>query len=219
VGDAEFQKKCLGKMKDVSKEGRTVIFVSHNMSAVKSLCNRAIVLEKGEVVFMGETDQAVSKYLGSANGILNFKNEVAENDGFNLKIVEISSRNKNFSEPIIRTDEILLKFNYDNQSNYDEIHFTIKMKGEDGNYFLTTSSSDTLKIEKGSHTVAMILPAGYLNDGMFFIDLLVVANQKTAFIFEVDVLSFLVNPEPKPIGVYMGKEQGYIRSNLNWEKL
>jgi lipopolysaccharide transport system ATP-binding protein len=219
VGDAEFQKKCLGKMKDVSSQGRTVIFVSHNMSAVKSLCNRAIVLEKGEVVYMGETDQAVSKYLGSANGILNFKNQVAENDGFNLKTVEVSSRNKNFSEPIIRTDEILLKFTYDNQSNYDEIHLTIKMKGEDGNYFLTTSNGDSLKIEKGCHSISMVLPEGYLNEGMFFMDILVVANQKTPFIFEIDVLSFLVNPEPKPIGVYMGKEQGYIRPNLNWEKL
>jgi lipopolysaccharide transport system ATP-binding protein len=219
VGDAEFQKKCLGKMKDVSKEGRTVIFVSHNMSAVKSLCDRAILLEKGEIVFTGETDRAVSRYLGSSNGILNFKKDVAVNDGFDLKIVEISSRNKNYSEPIIRTDEILLKFTYDNKSNYDEIHLTIKMKGEDGNYFLTTSSSDTLKIEKGCHTVAMVLPAGYLNEGMYFVDVLVVANQRTAFIFEIDVLSFLVNPEPKPIGVYMGKEQGYIRSNLNWEKL
>lgn len=219
VGDAEFQKKCLGKMKDVSKEGRTVIFVSHNMSAVKSLCNRAILLEKGEVVFMGDTNQSVSKYLGSSNGILNFKNEVAEADGFKLKTVEISSRNKNFSEPIIRTDEILLKLTYDNRSMYDEIHFTIKMKGEDGNYFLTTSNIDNLKIENGCHTIAMVLPAGYLNEGTFFIDILAVANQKTPFIYEIDVLSFLVIPEPKPIGVYMGKEQGYIRPSLNWEKL
>jgi len=64
VGDAEFQKKAIGKMQDISKgDGRTVLFVSHNMAAVKSLCTRAIVLENGTSVFEGATDDAVDFYL------------------------------------------------------------------------------------------------------------------------------------------------------------
>ena len=55
VGDADFQKKCIGKMNNISKEGRTVLFVSHNMSAMQSLCSRAIVLDKGKIVFNGNT--------------------------------------------------------------------------------------------------------------------------------------------------------------------
>jgi lipopolysaccharide transport system ATP-binding protein len=219
VGDAEFQKKCLGKMKDVSGEGRTVLFVSHNMAAVKSLCGTGLLLETGEIKYYGETTQAVSHYLGSSNGILNYKKQVASTDGFELKIAEITARNKDFSEPIIRTDEILLKLSYDNKSNYDEIHFTIKMKGDDGTYFLTTSNPLDFNINKGNNSVAMVIPSGYLNEGHYFIDLLAVANQKAAFIYETDVLSFLVNPEPKPLGVYMGKEQGYVRTNFQWEKL
>jgi lipopolysaccharide transport system ATP-binding protein len=63
VGDAEFQKKCLGKMNDVSKgEGRTVLFVSHNMAAVKSLCTRGIVLENGTLKFDGSVDDALTVY-------------------------------------------------------------------------------------------------------------------------------------------------------------
>ncbi len=66
VGDAEFQKKCLGKMKDVSdKEGRTVLFVSHNMIAVKSLCNKAILLRNGKLVDQGETTNVINNYLSS----------------------------------------------------------------------------------------------------------------------------------------------------------
>jgi lipopolysaccharide transport system ATP-binding protein len=64
VGDAEFQQKSLGKMKDVTREGRTVIFVSHNLAAVRSLCTRALVLEKGGLVFDGDTEDAVHRYLG-----------------------------------------------------------------------------------------------------------------------------------------------------------
>jgi lipopolysaccharide transport system ATP-binding protein len=64
VGDAEFQEKCLGKMKDVTREGRTVVFVSHNLVAMRSLCPRALVLDGGGLVFDGETDEAVHRYLG-----------------------------------------------------------------------------------------------------------------------------------------------------------
>ena len=64
VGDAEFQKKAIGKMQDVSKgQGRTVLFVSHNMASVKSLCNRGVVLKNGQVDFIGETENAVNHYL------------------------------------------------------------------------------------------------------------------------------------------------------------
>ncbi|MEJ5376955.1 MAG: ABC transporter ATP-binding protein [bacterium] len=67
VGDAAFQKKCLGKMGDVAKEGRTVLFVSHNMSAVQHLCERGLVLENGKLVFSGAGSEAVEKYLNSAS--------------------------------------------------------------------------------------------------------------------------------------------------------
>src|SRR5690606_30684822 len=64
VGDAEFQKKCLGKMGDVSKgEGRTVLFVSHNMAAVKTLCKSGIVLENGNIAYTGSAEEASNFYL------------------------------------------------------------------------------------------------------------------------------------------------------------
>lgn len=63
VGDAAFQRKCLGKMGDVAREGRTILFVSHNMAAVRDLCTRAILLEQGRVAFEGPTDEAVARYL------------------------------------------------------------------------------------------------------------------------------------------------------------
>lgn len=65
VGDADFQKKCLGKMGDVSKkEGRTVLFVSHNMTAVKQLCKNGVLLENGKISYIGTAENAITKYLG-----------------------------------------------------------------------------------------------------------------------------------------------------------
>ena len=69
VGDAEFQKRCLGKMKSVVGQGRTVLFVSHNMAAVKSLCDRALLLDAGSVVAEGHVDEVVERYLGLAREI------------------------------------------------------------------------------------------------------------------------------------------------------
>ncbi|MCA9896469.1 MAG: ABC transporter ATP-binding protein, partial [Anaerolineae bacterium] len=63
VGDVEFQRKCLGKMEDVAQGGRTVIFVSHNMAAVKDLCQRAFLLKEGELEFVGSVDATIRRYL------------------------------------------------------------------------------------------------------------------------------------------------------------
>jgi len=65
VGDASFQKKCLGKMEDVGKDGRTVLFVSHNMAAIENLCDKGIVLNDGKMTFSGKSEEAVSHYLNS----------------------------------------------------------------------------------------------------------------------------------------------------------
>ena len=66
VGDAEFQKRCLGKMDEVSRSGRTILFVSHNMAAVERLCNRVIVLRRGHTLFEGDTSAAVNAYLAES---------------------------------------------------------------------------------------------------------------------------------------------------------
>ena len=74
VGDAEFQKKCLGKMSEVSKgQGRTVLFVSHNMGAIQNLCKNTIYLRNGELVKMGPTKQIVSEYLSDRNNLSSYK--------------------------------------------------------------------------------------------------------------------------------------------------
>lgn len=65
VGDAEFQKKCLGKMKDVSSQGRTVLFVSHNMAAIQTLCSNSIYLKNGQIEMQGKTDSIIQHYLGN----------------------------------------------------------------------------------------------------------------------------------------------------------
>lgn len=73
VGDAQFQSKCLGKMKNVAQSGRTVLFVSHNMAAIRQLCDSAIVLEQGQLSFMGDAEEGVARYLKNAQSQQDFQ--------------------------------------------------------------------------------------------------------------------------------------------------
>ncbi|RDK84804.1 ABC transporter ATP-binding protein [Marinirhabdus gelatinilytica] len=112
VGDAEFQKKAIGKMQDISKgEGRTVLFVSHDMTAIKSLCTRVVVLQNGKTFFEGETDEAIDKYLEkykTSSGLINFK---GGKNVFKLKFsrFEVLNKNKEISSSFQSGEKITFK--------------------------------------------------------------------------------------------------------------
>jgi len=98
VGDAEFQKKAIGKMQDISQgEGRTVLFVSHNMASVKSLCTRAVVLENGKVAFEGTTDESVSYYLSRKEKNISVTLPIKFENGeiLDFKILDFIGNNSN----------------------------------------------------------------------------------------------------------------------------
>lgn len=86
VGDAEFQEKCLGKMRDVTQAGRTVVFVSHNLAAVRTLCSRALLLDQGRLVFDGRADEAVDRYLQQAGG--SRESAVVEGDDLAARLIK-----------------------------------------------------------------------------------------------------------------------------------
>ena len=98
VGDAQFQKKCFEKIRDIGIQGRTILFVSHNMSAVRSICKQALILEKGKVVAQGEIDRTVDQYLSQISS-WQAEGEVVETNTFSVKSVEINSS----TGPVIKT--------------------------------------------------------------------------------------------------------------------
>ena len=104
VGDAEFQKKCLGKMGDISKkDGRTVLFVSHNMAAVQQLCVKGLVLSKGGIVYNGSAIEAINKYIGMSD-----KSQKYDSDGF---VSLNQSREKIYQDKIFKRIRLLDKNN------------------------------------------------------------------------------------------------------------
>jgi len=98
VGDAQFQKKCFEKMREIGTEGRTILFVSHNMSAVRSICKHALIIEKGALVGQGEINQTVDQYLSRINSSQSY-DAVVETNTFSVRSVQVSSP----AGPVIKT--------------------------------------------------------------------------------------------------------------------
>ena len=131
VGDAEFQKKCLGKMGDISKgEGRTVLFVSHNMASVKLLCNQSLLLSNGLLQNTGQTDAIISEYKKMYNSITNQVHDFnSDNDFFILK--EVYYENENKTDTISINNEIHITLVFDFKTSISGIAFEIFMKNDE----------------------------------------------------------------------------------------
>jgi lipopolysaccharide transport system ATP-binding protein len=121
VGDAEFQKKCLGKMKDVSGQGRTVLFVSHNMGAIQSLCSKSIYLKHGTIQQIGETDKIINHYLSNELKIEDELN-LPTNQHIPASVTQVKLLNSNNQKTKAYLSGETLKFAFkvecQNQGNY-----------------------------------------------------------------------------------------------------
>lgn len=122
VGDQQFQKKCLGKVQDVARSGRTVLFVSHNMAAVENLCQRGVVLEQGKVIFVGEQTRAISHYLESVN--TNFDSNLeghTDRTGsgeVRVNAVEIKDLDGNLLYNVMSGQDVDIYFHFETLQNY-----------------------------------------------------------------------------------------------------
>jgi len=128
VGDAEFQKKCLGKMDEVTKEaGRTILFVSHNMSAIQNLCKRCILLEGGKIKMIGETKEVIKKYLDrrEVSSEIPLADRLDRKGTGNIKFTDIKVTNDEGSEKILSGDKLKIVLKY--TSNFPEDIENIKI--------------------------------------------------------------------------------------------
>ena len=222
VGDAEFQKKCLGKMKDVSEHGsRTVLFVSHNMAAIKSLCSSAIVLEKGSTAFLGNTSAAVNYYLQGKTDNQHkkiFEKEYDTRD-FMLHEISINAKGKSVDEPIDEYQEI--EFNTSitiKNDDAERLHVTYVIKGEDGTDLFTFSHiNGGLRLKKGINNLQCVFPKGFLNVGSFYFTIYIIKDAKETVFTEMDIFSAKVQEGKREIGGWMGKEPGFIKPIFEWK--
>jgi lipopolysaccharide transport system ATP-binding protein len=217
VGDAEFQKKCLGKMKQVSGEGRTVLFVSHNMLAVKSLCHQGLWLDKGIVKMQGLIENTIDEYLGNSGSVVESFIEIEkESDGFTVHSISASNNGINGNFNI--EDDLTFEISVSSNKNFELININLFFNTvEDVLIFATCSTAE--KFSKGKTIYSCTIPKNTLNDNIYSIDLMVVVNGEKALINIKDVVT-IIGIEQKREGTWLQKYPGIIRPQyFNWKKI
>ncbi|NUY80888.1 ATP-binding cassette domain-containing protein [Flavobacterium sp. MAH-1] len=224
VGDAEFQKKCLGKMGDISKgQGRTVLFVSHNMAAVKSFCNHGIVLENGLVKINSEADKAVAFYLGSGNAETNNSRQY-QNVGvrgiFDLEEIALRNTGKDVDDPLAEDYPIeittRIRFNTSEAHRYNITYHLFNDIGEA--LFSFHDGDNPISMQEGENRIKCVIPKDFFQSGNFSLAIYVVENRRKSIFSQRDIISFTVVDGERRMGIFMGREPGYIKPKFEWSK-
>jgi lipopolysaccharide transport system ATP-binding protein len=176
VGDVEFQKKCLGKMGNVARQGRTVLFVSHNMASIRMLCSAAILLENGSIKMSGSPDAVIGGYLSASHDavlVREWSEAIGPGDRyFRLLRLEIL-QNGNLATEHVSTGtplEVRVKFLVEQTAAHLQVG--LELGTIDGIPLFQSFHSDgveTLTLERGVHCLSCVIPAEILNEGMYVI--------------------------------------------------
>jgi len=218
VGDAEFQKKALGKMQDVAKgEGRTVLFVSHNMLAVENLCSRAMFLDKGRVAFEGDTNEVVERYHA---GVEHETTEVSysKSDAPGIeqaKVLYAKVGSANDESHINLNTRIRITYRFWLSKNIERVNVSMNLYNLRGVHVLN-SMSETIRVSETEIEFSTEIPEALLNDGKYTIDMMLVKDRTNMIHNFKGLLSFFVVDKREPGEIYFGNIGGVVRSKLNW---
>ncbi|HEX7997144.1 MAG TPA: polysaccharide ABC transporter ATP-binding protein [Pyrinomonadaceae bacterium] len=228
VGDAQFQKKCLGKMGDVAKEGRTVLFVSHNMQAVQSLCHRAILIEAGRVVAEGSAKEVVSRYLASISEMgseINWpENEAPGNDEIRLTSLRVSTENSN-GGVYSSSEDLNVEMEFTARMRHSALCVGFDVVNSEGVVIARSYQTDLPpenwpELQFGKNRWQCTIPRGLLNAGLYYLcpkiglhNMYWIVNLDTTVRFEV-ILDHGVSPFWNTLN--SSTRPGVIAPIFNW---
>jgi lipopolysaccharide transport system ATP-binding protein len=219
VGDAEFQKKCLGKMKDVSeRQGRTVLFVSHNMAAVKQLCTKGYVMHHGMNLFSGTQYESVSFYqnVHQTNSSFLHEGHLSEapgNENIRILLFEV---NPLHGDSLTISSGVSFEIEFYNQKAGINLDATFELKSSDEvvvfhHGVILSQQNDA---QRGMYKVKGVLPPHFLNAGIFIFNLIFGENQRFALFTINDFIQFEIMNET--LGSNSNQLPGVLRPNIEY---
>jgi len=230
VGDAEFQKKCLGKMEDVSKkEGRTVLFVSHNMGAMTALCTKGILLNKGKATYQGAMQSTISEYLSHFSKTTRkveyeLKN-APQGNGIKFLFAEVRPIEKQRETDHFEIgDAIEFEFAFQNfNDGVKALDLTFHLYDELGNLVFVGStgfqSKEPKKYNLGEMKFICRIPSGLMNEGFYNVQELLIVQDRGTVVFAIkDVLQFEIITKQEENWGWMGKKEGIVLPTLEWRQ-
>lgn len=226
VGDAAFQKKCLGKMHDITQQGRTVLFVSHVMASIKSLCSRVLLMENGRLALEGDSDHVVDAYLSAGediaqDGIIPLAAPRVGTGEAIIQSVELANGTGQRTSQLYLGSSFRISFSFEALKPIPDAIIEVSIAGRDGSHIVQALSIDGGRplqhFSKGHHTVSVDLEMVLLPRQYSLILGLHHSNGKTIDYIE-DVLSFDVLPVASSGRDHYPTEQvrGYVRPAARW---
>jgi len=232
VGDSEFQKKCLGRMEDVSKTGRTVLFVSHNMLAIKNICKKGVLLDKGLMTSYDSIGETIETYLSNKSDLPGKKcwgslESAPGNHQVRLKAIRIMSDGQCTATPSIK-DNMDIQIDYWNLENNARRLVSVHVINAMGFLIFTASNMKIAsliydpwvnkKYPVGLFRTSCTIPKFLLNTGMYNITLYINGTMAhDNIVMERNVISFDVQDDPDRFTEYSGEWIGAIRPKLPWK--
>lgn len=227
VGDAAFQKKCLGKMGDVAKGGRTILFVSHNLLAIETLCNRLIWLEEGRIADQGDPEQLIAGYLRKSLQLSSERNWHLSTQGpgtetLRLHRVRVRPSRGTVSDSISVQTPFLLEFEYWNFDPAAHISVSFRLYNEKGVLLFDISSPVNPEWRQNPSPTGLLrsvchVPGDFLNNGLHRVSLNVLSN-KIHTIEEPEAVVFNIQDgSVDQRGGWYGKWPGAVRPKLKWD--
>lgn len=229
VGDAAFQRKSLGRMDEVAREGRTVLFVSHNMSAILRLTKRAIVLDQGRIVFDGPTPEAVDYYMGAA--LLRSGERVwtpeeipATAAPFRPVALRVRDARGRTTEQVRSTEPVTVEFEYRLEAPIRGLRVGIYLLSMRGEYVFTSfDTDDPQAFERwaerpaGRYVSRCTIPADLLNEGRYLLSVNASAYGVRRYFQEDNAVAFHVDATGAPGSQWAERRPGLVRPRLAWE--
>ncbi len=224
VGDAAFQKKCIGKMENVAGEGRTILFVSHNLAAVTSLCSRALLLEKGEVKLAASPADVVATYLSDVTGAAASASwsldEAPGSEGVKLLSVQLVDASGAPASSVDIENAVMLRVSYFVEEAR-EFRIAASFYTQGTCAFTTLESAETSRPERGYYESTVAIPGNLFAEGDYLVNLSAfVSRGKKMHYFKVDgCIAFQVY-DPLTGGSARGDYReallGHLRPKLEW---
>jgi lipopolysaccharide transport system ATP-binding protein len=229
VGDAQFQKKCLGKMEDVGKEGRTVLFVSHNMGTIVQLCNKALYFQNGCLLQQGDVNRIISQYLSANKTGFNrhqfvLENTASANKCVFFKAVTIFNAEKQESNELDVRLPITIDLEYVITRTLNNIELSIRIDTHDGRPVFTSQQSDftpeSLSTRSpGHYCVSIKIPAMFLMPGSYLLTIAAHQPMVEIYDFHEHLLSFAVMETGTKYAQYNQPHNvGIVMIDLPWQE-
>jgi len=223
VGDAEFQKKCLGKMGEVASEGRTVLFVSHNMGAVRRLCHRGILLSDGQIVYRGTIEDTVDRYISGVSTSVTRRATYNIDPKKPISILEVTvdSPDKCNDEALDISDPIVLKIKYHVKDDITGTNISVALCQDGMVLFRTWDIDDNINLfrlrKAGDYLANIYIPQDILNSGIYTV--YVAAGQPGigAIVQYSDCLIFELENLKSDLSQKSYSRGGIFRLPIKWE--